>query len=133
MISTNLVDIQQDRLDDIESKKSTSRWTTKLIHKLWNIIHKLWIHHNEVLHNTKTIYALSGLVPFTNSMTTDHEIDLDELPSVYFSYIHKSFPLLLSKSAQYLNIGFLIIRSAREACDTSILVDEVYTNEPMRA
>ena len=104
MIFTDFFAIQQNYLLDIESKKYCTRWTTILIHTIWNITHQLWLHRNKSIHNTKAIHALSILIFLNIFITTEYDLGLDELPSIYSSYFHAPLPILLSKSSQYFKI-----------------------------
>ena len=60
-ISNDLVNLQRDCLVDIDYRLSSTGWVSNLSIKLWNIVHQLWKHRNNVIHNLESIHLLSGL------------------------------------------------------------------------
>ena len=122
-ISNGLADLKRDYLVDINSRLSITRWASNLSIILWNIVHQLWKHRNDALHNLESIHLLSGLEQLKNSITTEIEIGLATLPTVYSSYFRIPLARLLGKSPAYLKRWFLVIRSSREALSIRVDMD----------
>lgn len=100
--------------------------------KLWNITQQLWLHRNDVLHNTEALNMLSGLTTLKLIIATEYNAGSSNLPGVYSTYFHLPLQQLLKKSPNYLKQWFLIIRSARESCAISTRLDEFSSNGPLR-
>ena len=101
-ISNDLVDLQREYLVDIDSRISSNRWMSSLSIRVWNIVHQLWKHRTDTLHNSESIHVLSGLDQLKTFITTEIEIGLATLPTVYSSYYKIPFAQLLGKSPAYL-------------------------------
>ena len=113
-ISEEIVTLQL-HYKNISSRRSSSSWAKHLTLHLWQMLHKLWIHRNNILHQTQQFQVLSGLPILKTSMTREYNIGLSALPSLYSSYFHVPLSTILSRSPSHLIKWFLIIRSARES------------------
>ena len=133
LLTEDIVSLQQSYFNDIDSKKSSSRWATNLIKKLWNIPHQLWLQRNEALHKKESIYKQSKLQILKTSITNEYNYGLANLPQIYSSYFNQPLRVLLKKSTHSLKRWFLIIRSAREAEDSDSPQDIFSVNGPMRS
>ena len=131
-ISSDLVELQSSYFISINSKKSSIRWTTNLIKKLWYFLHELWTHRNECLHENESIHKLTRSILLKQSITEEYNSGLGNLPSNFSSYFHLPLPQLLSKNTEFLKRWFLIIRSGRECHNTLQSSDVFSTNGPLR-
>ena len=131
LLTEDIISVQQSHFHDIDSKKSSSKWATNLIKKLWNIPHQLWLQRNEALHKKESIYKQSKLQLLKTSITNEYNCGLANLPQIYSTYFHLPLKVLLKKSTHSLKIWFLIIRSAREAEDGDSPQDIFSVNGPM--
>ena len=129
LISRDLIHLQQQYYTSIHSRKLGTRWGIRLIGKLWSFIHQLWIHRNSVLHNTPSIDVISGKEHLIASITSEHEMGIDNLPYVYASYFLLPLQILLSKPVKFQKQWFLIVRSGREASTINPPADQ-FSNDP---
>ena len=74
-IFNDLVDLQRDYLLDIDSRLSSTRWASALSNKLWSIVHQLWKHRNDTLHNSESIHLLSELNQLKTLLQRKHKLD----------------------------------------------------------
>ena len=86
-------------------------------------MHRLWTRRNDALHTSESINLLSGLDQLKNSITTEKEVVLATLPTVYSSYFSIPLARLLGKSPAYLKRCFLMIRSSRESLSIRVDMD----------
>ena len=114
-LSPSLIDLQSSHYKSISSTRSATRWATLLITSLWDIVHQLWNHRNDIIHSNNNIQLLSGINTLKDSIREEHARGDTQLPSVYSSYFHLPLSSLLSKNCTYLKRWFLVIRSARES------------------
>ena len=102
---------------------SSTRWASNLSIKLWNIVHQLWKHINDALHNSESMPLLSGLDQLKVSITTEIEVRLATLPTVCSLYFKISLARLLRKSPVYMKRWFLVIRSGRKSLAVRVDMD----------
>jgi hypothetical protein len=50
--------IQQHHLSKIKSLHTAERWATLLVYELWQVAWTIWIHRNELPHETKTSHQI---------------------------------------------------------------------------
>ena len=97
-LSSPLIDIQQQYFLDCGSIKSSYRWTTNLTKQLWNITHQLWKHRNDILHKSEQLSIISVKELLKSTIITEHELGLDDLPSLFSKYFHIPIRILLLKN-----------------------------------
>ena len=57
----------------IDSNESGSKWASStLIVKLWNIIHSLWCHHCNHLHDSQVIHDLNGFALLRKAVIAEY-------------------------------------------------------------
>ena len=122
-ISNDLVDLQHDYLVDIDFRLSSTPCASNLSIALWNIVHQLWKHKNDTLHNSEYIHLLSELDQLKTTITTELEIGLDTLPVLYYSYVNIPLARLLGKSPAHLKRWFLVIRTGRKVLSIRVDMD----------
>ena len=130
---TNSISTQQHLyFQSLNSRKSGNRWTVKIIHKLWQVIHNIWKFRNDSLHKDNTISQLSGLEHLKQAIQLEHIQGQENLPPVYRSYFRTPIESLLTQSTTHLRQWFLLVRSGRECYDTEPPIDVFYTNPVLR-
>ena len=81
------------------------RWAIRLIYKLWNIVHQIWINRNAALHKPDSIDKVQGIEILNSALTSELQLGLGDLPTVYASYFLLPLPSLLSRPSKYKNNG----------------------------
>jgi len=128
----DLVLVQSNYYKEIHSQKTGKRWATNLIKKLWEVMHSMWKHRNDILHESDIINTLSGQDFLEISI--QHELDRgrENLRSLFTPYFLIPLAVLLAKtSPKNQRKWFLLIKSARERKGTDIQ-DEFSTNNTLR-
>lgn len=113
LFSKKLIQQQQQHYSSINSRKLGTRWGIRLTGKLWSFIQQIWIHRNNILHNTPSIDFISGKEHLVSDISSGHEAGLATLPRFYATYFLTPLHLLLSKPLKYQIRWFLLIRSGR--------------------
>ena len=131
-ISSSISSQQHQYFKSQQSRKSGNRWTIKLIHKLWTILHNIWKFRNDQLHQDSTISQLSGIDHLKTAIIQEHTLGRGNLPQVYASYFTTSIDALLNKTTTHLRQWFLVIRAGRECHDLNMTVDVFSTNPVLR-
>ena len=132
MITSNLIDLQQQYYTRIDSQKLGSRWAIDFTQKLWQIPHKLWKHRCNHLFENDIIADLSGLSQLKETIVTEYRLGKGDLPQVYSSFFHLPLHVLLNKNITHLKRWFLLIRSAREAHTMVRDLDDFSFDGPLR-
>ena len=100
---------------------SPDLWASKIICASWDILHSVWLAHNDKLFKTSRILELSGQ---QSKMST---------PLASATYLHVIFsrllsitlPCLLSKPLEFLKDWFVSVRSGRILyCNRCLLIDQ---------
>ena len=60
MQTDKFVNIQQEYYEKINSRRLGTRWATNVTQKMWNILHQIWKHRCNILHNTDALHNNSG-------------------------------------------------------------------------
>ena len=127
-LSNKLIHCQQQHYTSIGSRKLGIRWGINLTIKLWQMIQKMWIHRNNVLHETEAIDLISGKEHLIEAVFLEHLQGLDHLPTVYAPYFVITLDDLLKKPITRLKEWFLVIRSGRESNGTNQYTD-IFTKD----
>lgn len=61
-------------------------WCSRLIQKLWNLIHLHWCHECNILHNTTGADKANGIKYLRTSVMYEHTLVPNNLPQVYVPY-----------------------------------------------
>jgi len=131
-LHVDLVLVQSNYYKEIHSQKTGKRWATNLIKKLWEVMHSIWKHRNDILNESDITNSLSGQDFLEISIK--HELERggrENLHSLFTPYF--SIPLavlLIKKSPKNQRKWFLLIKSARERTGTDIQ-DEFSTNNTL--
>ena len=131
-LSNKLIHCQQQYFTSMKSKKVGIRWGINLTIKLWQMIQKMWIHRNSILHETEAIDLVSGKDYLIEAAFLEHVQGLDDLPTVYAPYFVITLADLLNKPITRLKEWFLVIRSGRESCGTNQSTDIFTTDKSLR-
>ena len=131
-MSKKLIMCQQLHYTSLKRRKLGTRWGIMLTIKLWQIIQKLWIHRNSVLHETEAINLVSGKEHLTEAVFLEHLQGLDNLPNVYAPYFLTPLENLLNKPITQLKQWFLVVRTGRESIETETFTDIFATDPSLR-
>ena len=71
-LSTTLIRCQQQHYISLKRRKLGTRWGINLTIKLWQIIQKMWVHRNNVLHETDAINLVSGKEHLVEAVFLEH-------------------------------------------------------------
>ena len=132
MVAKQIIQQQQSYYSSIQSRKTGTRWGIRLIGKLWLFIQQLWIHRNNILHETTSIDMLSGKEQLSEAISSEYIQGLQDLPHVYASYFLIPLHLLLMKPIKFQKQWFLIIRSGRESNTIIPPTDNFSTDTALR-
>ena len=132
MVTKDLKYIQQQHYTNIGSKKMGDRWATNLTKKMWNILHSIWKHRCDKLHDNDVKEKLSGLDQLKIAISKEYRICLGDLPSLYCHFFHFTLTRLLKRRVTYLKRWFLVVRSAREANTSIGDLDDFSFDGPLR-
>lgn len=102
---------------DLGLRNTGKRWASKLIVTNWQLIHKLWLGRNEVLHHKDIIHSLSGAAVLDIEVERMYDAGCADLPTAAHKWFQLSKSQLLDKSTDYKKGWLLIIRTIREALD----------------
>ena len=131
-ISDQIIQLQQRHYTSLQSRKTGIRWGVLFTNKLWLIIHQIWLHRNNTLHETEVIDIISGAEHLQEAIFLEHLQGLDNLPYVYASYFLTPLQSLFKKPITHLKQWFLVIRSGRECCDPNSYNDIFAYNTCLR-
>ena len=66
--SRRFTSIQAQHDENTNSQRSAAvLWSACLIEELWTMLHAMWIHRNEALHDSPVIHNLNGLTEATTA------------------------------------------------------------------
>ena len=97
LICNALITCQQDVYTNITSRRTGFMWGSRLIQKLWNLIHLHWCHRCNILHKNSIADQLSGLKILQASVAHAYSTGLDTLPHVYAQCYNIPLQTLLKK------------------------------------
>ena len=132
-LHTDLVSAQTCYYQQIESRKSGFKWASTLITKLWHMVHSIWCHRCNHLHDSQAIHDLQGLELLRTAITNEYIRGHGTLPMVYRPYFYTPLNIILSQSVTSLKNWFLVVRSGRECYYQNNTEDAFFTNTTLRA
>ena len=132
MQTSAFVNIQQEYYSKINSKKLGTRWATNVTQKMWKILHQIWKHRCNILHNTDALHNNSGKDQLITAITLEYALGQNNLPGPYSSFFHIPLTNLLNKPTQYMKRWFLIVRTARETHSVAGDLDDFSFDGPLR-
>ena len=131
-LTNKIVHCQQQHYTEMKSRKLGTRWGSNITTKFWKIIQQIWIHRNNILHETTAINHLSGMEHLVEAVSLEHNRGLHNLPYVYAPYFLSTLPTLLNKTPKSVKQWFLVIRSGRESVDLQSYSDIFATDPSLR-
>ena len=85
------------------------------------------------MYETYSIDRISSIDILNTAIAKEHFTGIDELPSLYASYVHTPLPILLTKSSSYCRRWILVIRTGRESVSTNSDIDDFTSNPSIRS
>ena len=89
LVSNKLTRYQQKHYDIKESKRKGSKWTRSIIKEGWNILHGIWLHRNNRLHEKETIEEMEGLPVLESTIYKEWNKGPGRLPLQEFSHFFR--------------------------------------------
>ena len=133
MQTDKFVNIQQEYYKKINSRRLGTRWATNVTQKMWKILHQIWKHRCNILHNTDALHNNSGKDQLMEAITLEYELGQNNLPGPYSSFFHTPLPSLLNKTIEHMKRWFLIVRTARETYSVDGDLDDFSFAGPLRS
>jgi len=133
-IASQWANIQQDYLTKINETRSTGNsWATKLVQKLWGILHSVWNTRNEYIHNSENmIEIIHGGQHLQEAIRKEYEQGIQVLHKDFKRlFDRQQLDELLKKPLKNRILWFRTIRLAREKTRSAIS-DEFSMNGPLR-
>ena len=125
LLSIHWAKLQQSHFESIQSFKSGEKWAGSLSFRLWGMIHAMWMHRNDALHDTDVVSDFCGNKELLTACKAEINIGLDDLDEIYAPYMTITFASLADESVDYRRNWFSIIRQARE--DAGHIYNDIFT------
>ena len=107
------------------TRKSSIKWTAKLISNTWKGVHFIWVERCKKMHDTKVIHDLQGLPHLVDSIKKELRIGIGRLPATEFSRQFNKKPEKILECTVEQQISWLqIVRQGRILLDPDNLIDD---------
>jgi len=97
-----------------KQKKSSHRWVSALIKKLWDIAWDMWEHQNKALHSSETHRDNILDSSINEQVQALYARGLQAVPQDAFSMFRESLATLLSKPSQYIEHWVTSVKAAMQ-------------------
>jgi hypothetical protein len=74
-VSRAMVQLQQDYYHTLGLRNTGHKWAAKIISHGWQMLYKLWLGRNEVLHRKEVINSLSGALLLDLEVEKEYNLD----------------------------------------------------------
>ena len=93
--------LQHMHYQDIKSRKTGARWTTKLIKKLWNILWDIWEFRNETVMTSEIVLHSPENEAINRQIDQEYDKGLDQIPARWCNLFQQPAQVTKGKSILY--------------------------------
>ena len=114
----------------MDTTKRGLSWATKMIRANWEIIHAIWLHRNDAVHEKQKLKELEG-VPLLNQVIKRHwNVGVRRLPLTEFSYMFRITLTtdLIKKSVDTKKSWLATVKRARKMYEKESYIEDEFDN-----